>query len=176
MKRLDITRVLSALLIVLLCAPLLCGCGTEAETTGVTTEIETSVTEASAAVTETETVTKEETTEAETEAQSPELSAGVINLGAAEERDIASYFTKQRYCTVGFTSDKDEGRVLYIETKSVTKPYQRTPSLYFKYGDFCAAIGEEALNLSENPFVLIKIKAENVSDRQFGLLGAASVS
>lgn len=164
-------KALAALFAACLCLPLLAGCaGTAGETTGAAvTEPETS-----AAVTTAE-PPEEITTEAVTEAP-PVVTAEEIDLNGAVDRDIISFFEKAKNCGVAVSEDADGGKVIAITSKNIKKADQRAPSVFFNYDGFCRSLGQEPADLSEKTCFVIKLKAVDVHDRLFGVLGCSSAS
>ena len=105
---------------------------------------------------------------------SGEVSAKVIDFGAASKRGVRAYFKKAEHCRVDFVKDAQEGRVLRLRTKGVKSAGSVTPVIYFKYRDFCRHIGETPLNFAETACVLLKVKAVKLHDRLFSVLGTVS--
>ena len=106
--------------------------------------------------------------------RSGEVSAKVIDFGAASQRGVWSYFKKAEHCKVDFVNDAQEGRVLRLRTRGVKKPTSDSPAIYFKYADFCKHIGETPLDLAETTCVVLKVKANGLHDRLFSVLGTVS--
>ena len=105
---------------------------------------------------------------------SGEVSARVIDFGAASKRGVRSYFKNAEHCKLDFVNDAQEGRVLRLRTKGIKSANSASPAIYFKYRDFCKHIGETPLNFAETPCVLLKVKAGSLHDRIFSVLGTVS--
>ena len=96
-----------------------------------------------------------------------------IDFGDDSER-TAPFFAKESYCKADFVEDGTEGKVLRISTKNIGTANQYKPQIFFRYADYSGSIGEKAVNFAQKPFVVLKVKAENVNDRLFSLNGAES--
>lgn len=94
-----------------------------------------------------------------------------IYVDPACDDGLLSYITRQTYCTTALEEDPAVGRVLAVTSKSVPAPNTYKPYLYFNYKAYCDAIGEEKASLAERPYVVFRVKAENVFDRRFSVIG-----
>ena len=183
-KRIQIImKTLTLVIVIMLCVPLAAGCGGEtapkesepektAPLTGAQTEVLTEE--------NTEAPTEKATEIPATETPVTEAPAVVtpeeIDISGALEKGVLSYFSGKKYCDVSAADDAEEGKVICISTSNIKKANQRTPVIYFNYNEFCKSIGAEGVNLSEKPFVVLKVRAENLHDRKFGILGAETDS
>ena len=177
-KRMNILRVLALLTVVFICIPVLAGCAASSNNEAGADKTEKK-TEA-----ETERITEEKTeapTEKATEAPTAEapvteppaiVTPEEIDISGALEKDVLSYFSGEKYCAVTVADDTEEGKVICITTDNIKKANQRTPAVYFNYNEFCKSIGAEGADLSKKPFVVMKVKAADLHDRKFGVLGA----
>ena len=68
--------------------------------------------------------------------------------------------------------DPEAGRVVRIATGAMNNTSNLTPSVFFKYKEFCDAVGVTRASLAEKPFVVLKVKAENLNLPIASLLGA----
>ncbi len=170
-----IIKAAAALLVALACFAALTGCTGGEPAQSETEKTVTAATEkAVTAELKTEPQTEEQTTEeAVTEAPAL-LESGHIDVRAALEYGIKSYFTKAKYCAVGEAEDEEEDKVITLSTDNIKKANLRSPYVYFKYAEFCRSAGLEAVDLSEKPFVVLKIKADGLNDRLFTLTASAS--
>ena len=100
----------------------------------------------------------------------------LIDFNTAIDKNIVSFFTKTSSCEVTAAEDEEEGKVIRVSTKDVVSPNTRTPSVIFLYKNYSESIGEKSVSFVEKPFVIMKIKAENLHDRMFKLTGAKSES
>ena len=106
----------------------------------------------------------------EEEAPSDELT--YIDFSDVPDESI-SLFAKASYCEAAFTEDDGEGKVVSITTKNVLSSNSK-PAVYFLYGDYCEQAGKIPADFTQKPFVVLKVKAVDVCDRMFSLIGTES--
>lgn len=162
------------LIVCLMCAAAFAGCAGTAPAESEAGKTEPVTTAQTEAVTETPTEKATEPPETEPPVTEPPavVTPSEIDMRGAVDKNILSYFSGKKYCEVTAEDDAEEGKVIRVTTANIKKANQRTPTVYFNYGAFCGSVGEKGEDLTQKPFVVMKVKAENLHDRRSGLLGA----
>lgn len=125
--------------------------------------------ESSAGATETPTETPTEPV-TEPPALMPTVDADVL-VG----KEISDYFTRGSRCEVTLVDDETEGKVIRLSTAKVTSVNAGKPSIYLKLADLVEDSNGIMPKTSENPYLVLKVRAGDLWSRTFGIQAGESV-
>ncbi len=106
----------------------------------------------------------------------PEIDPLRFVIDTALKRDVLSYFANAKFTSVSAGDDASEGGVIVLETKNAGSGGTSTPSVFFKYKAFCEAAGVKNASFAERPFVVLKVRGVNLSNRYVSVMAAGSVN
>ena len=179
-------RLLCLMAALLLCLPLLAACDdggntdttTEQEATEQTTQAESPTEDEIESELETtpdtEDTTVADTTEAETQPPEPEIMTTLSFSTLSPDLDLSKYLFQSYQCTATLVNHPEDGQLLALTTSSVSTPASSDPYIYFRHAQLAKALGFEAADTREYPYVVLRIKGEGLTGGIFSFFGYKS--